>query len=219
MIVLHKFVFVYFLFFLLLFSYETISVNANEEKNIIYIDPGHGGMDGGCSFEDLIEKNVNLKIGLALKEILEEKGYEVKMTRSGDVSLSKDKFSKKEDIYTRIDLINNSDADLFVSIHTNSFVQEKYFGAQVFYNNISENNTYIAHQIQSHLTEFTNTTRIPKLLNNVMVLKRIEKVGCLVECGFLSNPTEYKLFKDDAYIKVIANCISYGIDDYFLKYV
>ena len=132
MIVLHKFVFVYFLFFLLLFSYETISVNANEEKNIIYIDPGHGGMDGGCSFEDLIEKNVNLKIGLALKEILEEKGYEVKMTRSGDVSLSKDKFSKKEDIYTRIDLINNSDADLFVSIHTNSFVQEKYFGAQVF---------------------------------------------------------------------------------------
>ena len=76
--ILHKFVFVYFLFFLLLFSYETINVNANEDKYLIYIDPGHGGMDGGCSFGDLIEKNVNLKIGLTLKDVLESKGYEVK---------------------------------------------------------------------------------------------------------------------------------------------
>ena len=218
-IILHKFVFVYFLFFLLLFSYETINVNANEDKYLIYIDPGHGGMDGGCSFGDLIEKNVNLKIGLTLKDVLESKGYEVKITRSGDVSLCKDKFSKKEDIYTRIDLINNSDADLFISIHTNSFVKEKYYGAQVFYNNVCENNTYLAHQIQSHLVEYTDTTRIPKLLNNVMVLKKVEKVGCLVECGFLSNPKEYKLFQDDAYIRIIANSISYGIDDYFLEYV
>jgi N-acetylmuramoyl-L-alanine amidase len=214
-IVLHKFVFVYFLFFLLLFSYETISVNANEEKNIIYIDPGHGGMDGGCSFEDLIEKNVNLKIGLALKEILEEKGYEVKMTRSGDVSLSKDKFSKKEDIYTRIDLINNSDADLFVSIHTNSFVQEKYFGAQVFYNGINPNNLLIASNVQSYLSTFTKTTRVHKNLDNIMILRNINKAGCLIETGFISNPNEYELYQSDDYLIKLANCIMYGIDDYF----
>ena len=74
MINVHKFVFLYFLFFLLLFSYATVSVNATEEKYVIFIDPGHGGMDGGCSYEDLIEKNVNQNIGLKLRDVLEEKG-------------------------------------------------------------------------------------------------------------------------------------------------
>ena len=167
--------FLYFLFFLLLFSYATVSVNATEEKYVIFIDPGHGGMDGGCSYEDLIEKNVNLNIGLKLRDVLEEKGYEVKMTRSADIHLCVDKFSKKEDLNTRIQMINQSNADLFISIHTNSFTNPKYFGAQVFYNNFLDNNTFIATRIQKYLSLYTETTRVAKGLKNVMILREIKK--------------------------------------------
>lgn len=216
MIKLHKFVFIYFIFFILLFSYTNIKVNANEDKNIVYLDPGHGGMDGGCNYEELVEKDINLKIALKVREILVEKGYEVKMTRSIDKHLCADKFSKKEDLQTRIDLINKSDADLFISIHTNSFVNPKYFGAQVFYSNKMENNVFIGKTIQSYLVENTKTTRIAKSLNNIMVLREITKPGCLIECGFISNPDEYLLFQKDSYIKTLANSIVYGIDDYFI---
>lgn len=212
---MHKFVFLYFLFFLMIFSYLNINVDASEDKNIVFIDPGHGGMDGGCSYNELVEKNINLQIGLLLKEVLEESGYKVLMTRSADVHLCQGKFSKKEDLITRIDMINNSDADLYISIHTNSFVKEKYFGAQVFYNGINPNNLYIASQIQQYLKSFTNTTRVHKNLDNIMILKNINKVGCLVESGFISNPEEYKLFQDKSYLQKLASCIKFGIDDYF----
>ena len=212
---MHKFVFLYFLFFLMVFSYLNINVEALEDKDIVFIDPGHGGMDGGCSYKELIEKDINLKIALSLKLLLEEAGYTVYMTRSADVHLCQNKFSKKEDLVTRIDMINKSDADLFISIHTNSFVQEKYYGAQVFYNGVNPNNLYLADKIQGYLKTFTNTTRVHKNLDNIMILKKITKPGCLIESGFISNPKEYELFKDDLYLKQLASCIKYGIDDYF----
>ena len=72
---MHKFVFIYFVFFLLLFTYTNVNVKADEDKNIVYLDPGHGGMDGGCNYKDLVEKDINLRISLKVKQILEEKGY------------------------------------------------------------------------------------------------------------------------------------------------
>ena len=213
---MHKFVFLYFLVFLLIFSYLNVKVEAKEDENVVFIDAGHGGLDGGCSFKDLVEKDVNLKIALKLKTILEEDGYLVLLTRSGDYHLCKDKFSKKEDLETRIDLINKSDSDMFVSIHTNSFVKDKYFGAQVFYNGINPNNLLIASNIQKNLASFTNTTRVHKNLDNIMVLRKIEKVGCLIETGFISNPKEYELFLNEGYLEQLARCIKYGIDEFFI---
>ena len=95
-IVMHKFAFLYFLIFLLAFSYLNIKVEALEDKYVIFIDPGHGGLDGGCNFKDLVEKDINLKIGLKLKEKLIEEGYDVLMTRIADIHLCKEKFSKKK---------------------------------------------------------------------------------------------------------------------------
>lgn len=213
---MHKFVFIYFVFFLLLFTYTNVSVKADEDKNIVYLDPGHGGMDGGCNYKDLVEKDINLRISLKVKQILEEKGYTVLMTRSADVHLCVDKFSKKEDLQTRINLINKSNADLYISIHTNSFVNPKYYGAQVFYNSSLQNNIFIAKRIQTYLSENTKTTRVAKSLNNIMVLREINKPGCLIECGFISNPDEYMLFQTEGHILKLANSIVFGIDDYFL---
>ena len=214
---MHKFVFIYFVFFLLLFTYTNVNVKADEDKNIVYLDPGHGGMDGGCNYKDLVEKDINLRISLKVKQILEEKGYTVLMTRSADVHLCVDKFSKKEDLQTRINLINKSNADLYISIHTNSFVNPKYYGAQVFYNSSLQNNIFIAKRIQTYLSENTKTTRVAKSLNNIMVLREINKPGCLIECGFISNPDEYMLFQTEGHILKLANSIVFGIDDYFLS--
>lgn len=186
-----------------------------EDRNVIFIDPGHGGMDGGCNFKVLVEKDINLKIALKLKSNLEEAGYDVLMTRSGDVHLCKDKFSKKEDLNTRIDLINNSNADLFISIHTNSFVKEQYYGAQVFYNGNNHNNLLIASKVQEYLSIFTKTNRVHKNLDNIMILRKINKPGCLIESGFISNPNEYELFQKEEYLQQLANTIMYGIDEYF----
>ena len=212
---MHKFVFLYFLVFLLIFSYLNINVSAEEDRNVVFIDPGHGGLDGGCSYLDLVEKDINLKIGLKLKAILIEEGYDVLMTRSADIHLCKDKFSKKEDLQTRIDAINRSNADIFISIHTNSFTNPKYYGAQVFYNGINSNNLLLASHVQGYLSTFTKTTRKHKNLDNIMILRSINKVGCLIETGFISNPSEYELFQDDIYLGQLANSILYGIEDYF----
>lgn len=212
---MHKFVFLYFLVFVLVFSYLNVKVSADEDKYVVFIDPGHGGLDGGCNYLDLVEKDINLKIALKLRDSLEEHGYEVLMTRSADIHLCKDKFSKKEDLNTRIEMINKSNADLFISIHTNSFTNPKYFGAQVFYNGIQPNNLLIASNVQGYLSTFTKTTRRHKNLDNIMILRNINKVGCLIETGFISNPSEYELYKSDAYLQQLANCMMYGIQDYF----
>ena len=58
--IMHKFVFLYFLVFLLVFSYLNIRVDAEENKNIVFIDPGHGGLDGGCNFKDLVEQLISI---------------------------------------------------------------------------------------------------------------------------------------------------------------
>ena len=215
MINLHKFTFIYFLVFVLAFSYFNIEAEASEDRHIVFIDPGHGGLDGGCSHKELVEKDINLKIALNLKSILEEYGYTVMMSRSADVHLCVDKFSKKEDLLTRIKMINESNADLFISIHTNSFVKEKYYGAQVFYNGINSNNLLIASKIQSYLSTFTKTNRIQKNLDNIMILKNVNKTGCMIETGFISNPDEYELFKNEEYLVKMANTIFYGIEEYF----
>lgn len=213
---MHKFVFLYFLLFVVVFSYFNIRVSADEDKTIVFIDPGHGGLDGGCNYLELVEKDINLKIALNLRMLLQEDGYVVLMTRSSDVHLCQDKFSKKEDLQTRINLINDSNADLFISIHTNSFVEKKYYGAQVFYNGKNPNNFLVATNIQRNLAEFTNTKRVTKNLDNVMILRNINKVGCLIETGFISNPNEYELFKSDEYLLKIAEVIKGGIDEYCL---
>ena len=103
---------------------------------IIVIDPGHGFLDPGTSYENIYEKDINLNISLYLKEKLESNGATVYMTRDGDYDLSTPNaiYRKKSDFDNRINLINNSKADIYLSIHLNYLSDFKYYGPQVFYN-------------------------------------------------------------------------------------
>lgn len=85
-------------------------------RKTIVVDPGHGGKDPGASDNGVIEKNVNLAVGLALERVLTSRGYNVVMTRKTDVYLK---------LQERTDIANNVNADLFVSVHVNALPSKK----------------------------------------------------------------------------------------------
>ena len=204
----------FLLFFLIGVSFSFFEIRAKEYDYLICIDPGHGGMDGGTIYDDLVEKNINLVISLKLKKILELSGFKVILTRDSDISLSGEKFIKKEDLNKRIKIINNSNANLFVSIHVNSFPQRKYYGAQTFFHTSNPHNELIASLIQESLIKYTDTNRMIKPLDSIYLLKYVSIPGCLVECGFISNYKEYILLQKDEYLDLLCKSITLAIIEY-----
>lgn len=200
-----------FLCFIVIFLSFSIT-NVEAKRSIIVIDPGHGGMDGGASYNEILEKNINLEISKRLKLILEDEGYEVILTRDSDEDLSGDEFIKKEDMINRVNIINSSNAILCISIHLNYFTDSAYSGAQVFYSNINSFNYYLASFIQSSLEEMlNNTNREIVLRDNIYLLNHSLIPTALVECGFLSNKKERELLCTEEYQILLARAIYFGI--------
>ena len=181
----------------------------------IVIDVGHGGKDGGTSYKDIFEKDINLDIALKLKGLLLKNGVNVILTREGDYDLSSPNAlrRKKSDFDNRIKLINDSDANMYISIHINYLDASKYYGAQVFYTKDNEN---IANNIQK---SFVKILKSPldyrKLSDDIYMYKKINVPGVLVECGFLSNPEEAALLNTKNYKEKIVNAIYSGVLLYF----
>lgn len=196
----------------------------NKDTNkIILIDPGHGGMDGGAvSPYGTVEKDINLKISLKLKEKLQKEGFKVIMTREEDKGLYSDKGrvrdKKVEDLNNRCKLKEESKCDLFVSIHLNMFEVSKYYGAQVWYSN-NPDSKKVAKIVQEGLREDldNNNKREEKPAHSQYKILRVNDYipGILVECGFLSNPAEEEKLKSDEYQEKIADSICKSIKKYF----
>lgn len=203
-------------------SFIVVEVITNNESNgiIICIDPGHGGSDGGAiGKDDTYEKDIVLSISLKLKEVFEKNKFTVIMTRSSDVDLasSNSKNRKRDDIHQRVEIINSSNCALFLSIHANSFGSGKSYGAQVFYNHSDENNYLLAKLIQDAIMlTLANTYRLCKIIDDVYLLNNAIPTGCLVEVGFMSNPSELKLLKDEQYQQKLAGAIYLGACEYLL---
>lgn len=192
------------------------------DKNVIIIDPGHGGLDGGAvGINGTLEKDINLKIAYKLKNIAENNGTEVILTRDQDVSLhttSSDRISsqKRSDLEFRKKFITDNPNYIFISIHQNKFAQSKYRGAQVFYadNQLSEN---LGNAIQKSLIQHLNdgNTRVAKKVSNdIFLLKGINSTAVIVECGFLSNKEEEQLLNDEKYQQKIAEGIYKGVQNF-----
>lgn len=179
---------------------------------VIYLDPGHGGVDPGATYKDIYEKNINLDICKKLKNLLELEGAIVYMTRYDDYDLSNTTFNRKRsDLLNRANSINNSNADLYISIHLNSINSSKWRGIQVFYDDINNNNIEIARIMQKLLNKKRNIIKIDNMIMN----KSITVPGILIEAGFLSNPNDrYLLIKSD-YQYELCNKIKQGILKYF----
>lgn len=188
---------------------------------IILLDPGHGGADGGAGDDEVLEKDVALAVSLKVRDLLQQQGALVLMTREDDRDLAPEgtrgySRRKVEDLKQRLDMINNSGAEFFVSIHLNSIPSPRWSGAQTFYSTREDGNGRSAKFIQDELRRnLENTTRRAKELNNVYILKHAKIPGSLVEIGFLSNPAEKANLKKEEYQNKVAASIYTGILRYF----
>ena len=200
---------------------KTEKVFVEMNKQYICIDPGHGGIDGGgMSYSEIYEKDINLKISYYLKNYLENSGYNIILTRYGDYDLASNntKNRKSEDIKKRVEIINQENILLYISIHCNIYSDNKVHGAQTFYNNKKEENKRLAESIQLMLTNILkNTTRKSKRITNKFLIDNAKNIGCLVETGFLSNSDELNLLSSDDYQELVAYSIYLGIIN-FLSY-
>ena len=181
------------------------------------MDAGHGGLDPGTIYKNIYEKDINLSIVEKLKEVLEEEGAIVYLTRYGDYDLSKNYTGsrKKSDLNNRAKIINESGADLYISIHLNSINSSTWSGAQVFYDDVNKNNHDLAIIMQKELKKDLKTNREIKEISTMLMNRKITVPGILIEVGYLSNPNDrYKLQKSDYQYK-IAESIKNGIIKYF----
>lgn len=193
----------------------------NVRRNLVVLDPGHGGKDPGkVGADEELEKDINLAISLKVREKLEEDGMEVVMTREEDVMLSDgDADNKKlEDLNSRIGIINEQQPAIAVSIHQNSYSDPAVRGAQVFYFTHSDKGKQAAEALQKELLEFDQeNTRDIKANDTYYLLKKTEVPTVIVECGFLSCPGEAELLTDEAYQAELAGAIAKGIESWVVK--
>lgn len=193
---------------------------------IIVIDPGHGGIDGGTNKGDILEKNINLEVGLKLRDLLMKKGARVVMTREIDKSLD-DRIvgngsRHREDLNTRVRIINESKADLFISIHVNYSKNEKKLGPIVLHHTNSEEGRFLADHMQEYLNDISTykkmdiDTKHNIMDGNYYIAGNTTTPGILIEMGFLSNEIDRKLLLDPNHKNEIIEQITKGIVEYFL---
>lgn len=193
-------------------------IYATTIENLIVIDPGHGGVDGGCVAKDgTEEKDINLEVSLMLKEALEKKGFNVLLTRDGDYDLASKESEnrKREDIHKRVKIINESGAKLYLSIHVNYYPNAEISGSQVFFKKDSDNSKVLGVLMQNSLKEkLGNTKRFAKEINDKYLVDNVMIPGVLIEIGFLSNKEELLNLKNGEYQKRLSEAICSGVVNY-----
>jgi N-acetylmuramoyl-L-alanine amidase len=185
----------------------------------VIIDAGHGGFDPGAkSAKGLLEKELNLDVAKRLMRLLSKAGVKVMMIRETDIDFSdrNELFNtkKRRDLYYRIQIANQSDADVLLSIHANSFPQIIYRGAQTFYKLNDENSKLLAECIQNSFNNNLGSTRKARP-GDYRILNDINLPGVTIEIGFLSNPQEALLLSDPQYRERVADAIYTGLVNYF----
>ena len=189
----------------------------------VVIDPGHGGLDGGASSGEVVERDITLKIAHELKKQLEKKGSTVVMTRlkEGDALAEHapgEEFGtvrerKLADLKLREQITLDEDPDMFISVHVNAIPDSKWRGSQVFYHPEGHpHGELLAKSIQSSFQEnLKNTDREALAIKGVYLLKKVPTPAVLVETGFISNDEERSLLTDTGYQKKVAEAILDGI--------
>ena len=204
---------------LFVFSIQIISAQSLPlQDTIIMVDAGHGGRDSGTYYGDILEKDINLEIAKKLEKELTKYGTIVYMTRKRDVDLSSiyDSAKKRGDLYRRLLLIKEKKCDLYISIHINWYDDNTLRGAEVLYNSINKENKVLAQSIMNRFKKELDSNRNIKT-TDLYMYRNTTTPGVLVECGYLSNPTERKLLQKEEYQKRLAKTITKGIIDFMKK--
>lgn len=168
-------------------------------SGVVTVDPGHGGGDPGCGETVAFEKDIVLPISMKLREMLEEAGVTVVMTRQTDQSVSLDE---------RAIIANDAGSDLFVSIHCNSYEGEAR-GMDVYYHK-SEPAKELAQAVLDQAAALGIRTREVQK-NNYQVLWDTDMPAILVETGFVTDPEEYALLRDEEYQEKMAQAVALAV--------
>ncbi len=176
---------------------------------LIAIDPGHGGIDEGCTATGVKEKDINLQIALLVKDKLEELGFRVMLTREDDTYLAKEE---------RVRMANDAEADAFISIHQNTFEDAKVSGMETWYDGtcLKRDNERLAQLV--HMQTLKSTGAWERELKDdadFHVTCMTQMPACLIETGFLSNSKEKNQLMSSQYQEQIAEGIVKGIDLFF----
>ncbi len=183
-----------------------------DPPDILIIDPGHGGADGGAVGTDgTIESGINLKIGLRLESLCHLYGVQTVMTRrleSIDYPPEADTIAKMKvsDQKARLGLIRDYPHAILFSIHQNSYPSETPKGVQVLYGP-SGHSGRLAELLQENLNAALDpdSRRLAVAAGEgIYLMKHCDCTAALIECGFISNPTECKLLQSEAYQAKIA---------------
>lgn len=197
-----------------------------QKKEIVIIDAGHGGEDGGTVGADgTLEKDINLAIALKLRDLLVLDQYQVILIRDGDYSVGDSSLGtvaarKRSDTKFRLQTIMETGECIYIGIHQNYFQQSKYSGAQIFYSGNRPESALLAETIRSNIVadlQPENTRESKQAESNIYILYNCQVPAVFVECGFLSNPEENALLRQPDYQAEMANSIHKGLNDYLIQ--
>lgn len=177
------------------------AASAQTRYNTVVIDAGHGGFDrGGIPGQQVLEKNMTLDVALKLKPVLEKAGYRVVMTRSSDVFVP---------LGERVAIANSNPNAIFVCIHFNSASRRGASGIETYF--YSTESAPLAASIHSAVVGGAPSENRGVRRRGYFVLRRTTIPAVLVECGFLTNPTEAEYAQTAAYRQKLAQEIARGI--------
>lgn len=214
--------FIYFLLPTMMLASTLYTHNAasNIHEKIIIVDAGHGGIDSGANRTGIFEKNINLAVSLQLKEALHQYGAKTVLSRQTDIELSPECDNEKirgryhRDLAARVELAEESDANLFISIHANAVANARRHGAEVFFSAKSKESKALANYIQAELCKVTQTNYTAAAAD-YFVLRRNTIPAVLIEVGYITNLNERELLKTPEYQAKIAEAIARGIYQFY----
>jgi N-acetylmuramoyl-L-alanine amidase len=172
-------------------------------STLVVIDAGHGGFDrGGIPRQQVPEKTMTLDVALRLRSILEKAGYRVVMTRDSDVFVP---------LPTRVAIANSYSNAIFVCIHFNSANRSGANGIETYF--YSRDSLALASAIHYNLVGNMSTPNRGVRRRGYYVLRKTRIPAVLVECGFLTNPTEARNTENSVYRQNLAANIARGIQN------
>ncbi len=183
----------------------------------IAIDPGHGGNDSGAvGYMKAMEKDTTLHIGLKLKKLLENAGATVIMTRTTDTSVASPNASDVDELQARCDVANKANADIFISIHNDSYTDSSADGTSTYYYE-KDNGTSarLANCLRHGIIAAVNTTDRGTKSCNFYVVKHTNMPASLAELAFISNPADEQLLTSDSGTDKFAQGLYNGINNFF----
>lgn len=187
------------------------------QDQVLIIDPGHGGEDGGAvSLTGALESHINLAVSKRLDGILGLYGVRSVLLREEDISLHDAtaqtlRQKKASDLHNRVAMIGAQPHAVLLSIHQNSYPDGRYSGAQVFFAP-TQHSRELAQTMQETLRILNpNNNRVEKQIpDTIYLMNHISCPGILVECGFLTNPKEEQLLCSGKYQTKLAAALAGG---------